>query len=237
MLVLPVTNRKDTELEQPLAADTYSGLLQFETAEAYATVELTGSAGKWVSTWYCSVSSEDDYGNVELSVVGHLQLPVFGESRADAVRRCGFIAEEIISAMTYGAEGAGTGTGLVGGGGAGKGKHCRAHLQYWSEELGVVAENAKTERIVLLYCLAVDFGVNAPASLVADVEVLPSVRMVHDRIAYARRIGLLDSYGKGRVRFPADLVGVEPESERGTREENEEREQEIIERVLRNSGL
>jgi hypothetical protein len=130
-----------------------------------------------------------------LQVVGYLRLPVYGESRDLASRRIHFIYEDVLKGLASWSGGVGD-TG-AGGDVAGARKHCKAHLQTWGDYL---SSANKTEHTSALYQFAVEFGVNNPAALIAEVEVLSSVRTVHDRIAYARRIGLLDSYGKGRIK-------------------------------------
>lgn len=179
--------------------ETYSGLYEFFEGHLYATVELKDIGDGWVSEWWVSRNIGGTYG-VEL--LGYFRIPVFGELKEDAKRRLGFIYEDVVN---FAASIAG-GVGSVGAGGdvATARKHAKAHMQVWSD---TVPNVKKTEHTVILYQLAVDFGVNNPAALIAEVEVLPSVRTVHDRLAHARRIGLLDSYGKGRTQRGGDSSG------------------------------
>ena len=134
-------------------------------------------------------------GTYELQLLGVLRLPVYGKDKDEASRRIRFIYEDVVNSIASWSGG----VGFVGAGGdvVSARKHCKSHLQVWGDELS--AAN-KTEHTAALYSFAVEFGVNNPAALIAEVEVLPSVRTVHDRIAYARRIGILDSYGKGRIK-------------------------------------
>jgi hypothetical protein len=172
--------------------ETVSGLYEFLEGDLYATVELRDTGDGWVSEWWIS---RNVLGTYELLVVGYLRLPVYGEDLKAATRRIHFIYEEVLNSFaTWSGGVADTG---AGGDVISARKHCRAHLQKWGEDL---SEANKTEHTAALYSFAVEFGVNNPAALIAEVEVLPSVRTVHDRIAYARRIGLLDSYGKGRIK-------------------------------------
>jgi hypothetical protein len=56
-----------------------------------------------------------------------------------------------------------------------------------------------TARTAVLYTFALQFNINNPAALIASGEGLSSVRTIHDRLAHARRIGLLESPGKGKM--------------------------------------
>ena len=172
--------------------ETVSGLYEFFEGDLYATVELSDTGDGFVSEWWVS---RNVLGTYELQVVGYLRLPVYGESRDLASRRIHFIYEDVVKGLASWSGGVGD-TG-AGGDVAGARKHCKAHLQTWGDYL---SSANKTEHTSALYQFAVEFGVNNPAALIAEVEVLSSVRTVHDRIAYARRIGLLDSYGKGRIK-------------------------------------
>ena len=171
--------------------ETVSGLYEFLEGDLYATVELTDSGEGWVSEWWVSRKFDSDLG---VQLIGYIRLPVFGETREDAVRRIGFIYEDVVNL----ARDVSGGSGSVGAGNDVKRTraHAKAHLQYWLDMgLGIT----KTEQTSVMYALAVDFGMNNPAALIAEVEVV-GVRAVHERIAYARRIGLLSSHGRGRVR-------------------------------------
>lgn len=173
-------------------SETYSGLYEFFHGDMYATVELKDIGDGWVSEWWVSRNLSEDLG-VEL--LGYVRVPVFGDLKDDAKRRLGFIYEDIMGFVAgiaggYGSVGAGNDVSTAR-------KHAKAHMQVWSD---VIPNVKRTEHTVVLYQLAVDFGVNNPAALIAEVEVLPSVRTVHDRLAHARRIGLLDSYGRGKIR-------------------------------------
>jgi hypothetical protein len=68
------------------------------------------------------------------------------------------------------------------------------------EHIDNLSVTTRVERTVILYELALQFNINNPAALIAQIETLPSVRTIHDRLAHARRIGLLDSPGKGNRR-------------------------------------
>lgn len=194
--------------------ETYSGLYEFFTEDLYATVELKENGEGWISEWWISRNLIGDLG---VQLLGCLKLPVFGETKDDAERRIGFVYDEV---MKFARDIAG-GYGSVGAGSDVKNsrKHCKAHLQVW-RDVNTHSHN-KTELTAALYSLAIDFGVNNPAALIAEVEVV-GVRAVHERLAYARRIGLLDSYGKGRTK-PAldnDSVDVIESNKEGSSLEN-----------------
>ena len=212
---------------------TVSGLHEFMRSPLYATVELKNTGDGFVSEWWIS---RNEPGSYELQVLGYLRLPVFGETEEAATRRIGFIYGnifELLEAVIGGVADTGAGGDVVS-----ARRHCKAHLQWWSD---VITPGSRTEHTASLYSLAVEFGVNNPAALIAEVQVLPSVRTVHDRIAYARRIGILDSHGKGRIK-----VSVESESESESEDvglfhypaelSSPERSKEIMDRILRHSG-
>lgn len=169
--------------------ETYSGLYEFFEGNLYATVDVVDRGDGWITSWLVSRNLRNNLG-VEL--LGRFVFPVWGETKADAVRRTGFIYEAVVN---FASDVAG-GEGLVGNGGdvADARRHCKAHLQYWLDVIG----GTKTSRTADLYLLAIAFGVSNPCALIAEVEVV-GVKTIHDRINHARRIGLLDSYGRGRT--------------------------------------
>jgi hypothetical protein len=189
--------------------ETYSGLYEYFEGDLYATVDVIDKGDGWVSTWLISRNLRNNLG-VEL--LGRFVFPVWGETKVDAVRRTGFIYESVVN---FAAEVSG-GEGLVGNGGdvVSARRHCKAHLQYWQDIVG----GTKTSRTADLYLLAIAFGVNNPAALIAEVEVLDSVRTVHDRLAHARRIGLLDSHGRGRTQRGGDSSGEDGFGSEGSQE-------------------
>lgn len=168
--------------------ETYSGLYEFFKGPLYATVDVRRCGEGWTSEWWISRNLGDQLG---VKLLGRFIIPVWGEDKDEAVRRCGFIYEDV---MTLAKDVSG-GDGGVGNGGdvATARLHCKAHLQVWSDLL----VGTRTTRTADMYLFALAFEVNNPAALIAEVEVLDSVRTVHDRLAYARRLGLLDSPGKG----------------------------------------
>lgn len=210
------------------SSETYSGFLEYYFGDLYATVELQDTGDGWVSEWWISRNVPESY---ELMVLGYLRIPVFGEDKDGAYRRISFIYEDVMNSLSSWSGG----VGFVGAGGdvVSARRHCKAHLQLWGD---VLSAANKTEHTAALYSFAVEFGVNNPAALIAEVEVV-GVRAVHDRIAYARRIGLLDSYGKGRIKVGVpseeDIYRDMAEDEEFMSEENEERRSQVLRRILR----
>lgn len=202
----------------------------------YATVELSKSGDGYLAEVFCSRIFRESY---ELQLLGYVRIPVFGDDLSSAVRRISFIYEDVLESIASWSGG----VGLTGSGGnvVAARKHCKAHLQTWGEEL-VSAD--KTKYTAALYSFAVECGVNNPAALIAEVEVV-GVRSIHDRIAYARRIGLLDSYGKGRIKGSNDNAEDKDTSSAeqelweedglyGTEEDiSEQRKRELLDRILR----
>ena len=214
-------------------SETVSSLYEFFHKDMYATVELRDTGDGWVSEWWLSRNVSGTY---ELQLLGYLRLPVYGEDKKMACRRIQFIYEDVMNSIASWSGGvADTG---AGGDVISARKHCKAHLQTWGDQL---SEIKKTEHTATLYSFAVEFGVNNPAALIAEVEVV-GVRAIHDRIAYARRIGLLDSYGKGRIKGSndnAEDTGTEQEvwdedGLYGAEEDiSEQRKRELLDRILR----
>lgn len=171
--------------------ELYSGLYEFMEGYLYATVEVVKSGEGWITEWWVSRKFEEDLG---VTVIGYFRLPMFGETKDDVRRRIGFVYEDIVNL----ARDISGGVGSVGANGDVKRAraHAKAHLQYWLD-MGIGL--TKTERTASMYSLALDFGLSDPAALIAEVEVV-GVRAIHERLAYARRTELLDSYGRGRVR-------------------------------------
>lgn len=210
-------------------SETYSGLYEFFHGELYATVELHNTSDGWVSEWWVSRNVSESY---ELIVLGYLRIPVYGEDKDAAYRRISFIYEDVLDSIASWSGGVGS----VGSGGdvVSARKHCKSHLQMWGEFLS--AAN-KTEHTAALYSFAVEFGVNNPAALIAEVEVV-GVRSVHDRIAYARKIGILDSYGKGRIKS-SNGDNKDTNEEEYLWEEDDttpDRRDEILRRIFRHAG-
>jgi hypothetical protein len=181
--------------------ETVSGLFEYFHNNMYSTVELVKSGDGYVSTWYVSRTLGNNLG-VEL--IGRLVIPVWGAEHEDAVRRLGFISDSVVEFLS----GAASGLGEIGNGGdvVSARRHCKAHIQVWIDVIGNVGgEGIKSKTAVTadLYLLAVNFGVNNPAALIAEVEVV-GVKAIHDRLNHARRLGLLVSYGKGRIKNEQD---------------------------------
>lgn len=164
-------------------------LLEFRDERSYASVRIQKLDNGLSSEWWVSSNSGED-----LQLGGCVSIPLFGETVEDGERRCRLIADEVLEFMSW-----------AGGGEAGVGgsadeyrrAHCRNHLAEWSERMYSGSRTAKTAD---LYLLATQFNINNPAALIASVEGLQSVRTVHERLAHARRVGLLDSPGKGNIR-------------------------------------
>lgn len=184
--------------------ELYSGLYEFMEGYLYATVEVTKSGEGWITEWFISRKFDDDLG---VTVIGYFRLPMFGEEEDDVKRRIGFIYEDVVNL----ARDVSGGSGSVGAGNDVKRArvHAKAHMQYWLD-MGIGM--TKTEQTAVMYALGVDFGVNNPAALIAEVEVV-GVRAIHERLAYARRIGLLSSHGRGRVRKAEEEAEVDVEIE------------------------
>ncbi|MGL4998178.1 MAG: hypothetical protein ACRC5T_04355 [Cetobacterium sp.] len=166
-------------------------LLKFEHRKDFATVDIQKLDLGLSSEWWVSHNLGHD---IRLS--GSLRIPLMGLDVLDGERRAGFIAGEVMEAVSYfGAHGD---AGVGGPADVRRRAHCRDHLAYQID--GLDPRMTATDRTAALYRFAIQFNVTNPAALIAQIEGLDSVRTVHDRLAYARKIGLLDSPGKGKIR-------------------------------------
>jgi hypothetical protein len=164
-------------------------LLQFRDGRGYATVQLHKTDTGIDSEWWVSHNS-----SIDIQVCGYFRIPLFGADLDEGARRAKFIAKEVIEFASYASGG---GAGVGGASDEDRRAHCRQHLLDQSEYLAAMTV---TEKTATLYRLATQFNINNPAALIASVEGLSSVRTVHDRLAHARRLGLLDSPGKGNTK-------------------------------------
>jgi len=164
-------------------------LLEFRTERGYASVRVQKLDNGLTSEWWVSHNS-----GTEIRVGACLNIPLFGETLSDGERRCRLMAEEVIDFASWAGGG---GAGVAGSSDEYRRAHAKKHLLEQKDFLGAMSA---TEYTAVLYSFALQFNINNPAALIAQVEVLPSVRTIHDRLAHARRKGLLDSPGKGNKR-------------------------------------
>ena len=162
--------------------------MEYTKGRDYASIRLLKTATGWASEWIVS----RNYGDY-IRVLGLFEIPVFGEEYLDAERRCRLMADEVLDFASWAG---GVESGLLSAGDEYRRAHCRNHLFTHVEGLGRMSV---TERTAVLYTFALQFNINNPAALIASVEGLSSVRTIHDRLAHARRIGLLESPGKGKM--------------------------------------
>lgn len=166
-------------------------LSHYAAGKDFATVNIIKLDSGLTSEWWVSHNLGHD---IRLS--GTLNIPLIGATLEDGHKRAGFIATEIMEFVSY--VGAAGEAGIGGTANSARRAHCRDHLHTQMNAL-TPGLNA-TEKTVALYQFAKQFNVSNPAALIAQVEGLDTVRTVHDRLAYARRIGLLNSPGQGRTR-------------------------------------
>lgn len=166
-------------------------LLEFNDGATHSTVRVQKLDSGYSTEWWVSRR----YGE-EIQVKGCAQIPVYAESAGDVERRCRLIANEVMDFVAW----AGTGVaGVPGQSDEYRRAHAKYHLAEHMDHLDALGFNL-TERTAMLYMFALQFNINNPAALIASVEGLSSVRTIHDRLAHARRLGLLDSPGKGNRR-------------------------------------
>lgn len=166
-------------------------LLKFRSEGVFASVKVIPLDYGTCSEWWVSHNSG---GN--LLVIGNFMIPILADRVADAERKCAMLADGVMEFAVW------SGNGLAGVPGSSDGDrrgHCLVHLQEHFEVLER-AGGVAVERTCALYRLALGFNINNPAALIAQAEGLGSVKTVHERLAYGRRLGLLNSPGKGRRR-------------------------------------
>lgn len=164
-------------------------LLEFRNGRDYATVRVQKLDSGWSSEWWVSHNSSED-----IRVSACLSIPLFGDTKADAERRCRLIANEVMEFASWAGGGI---AGVAGPSDEYRRAHCKYHL---IEQRDFLPAMTLTEQTAVLYMFALQFNINNPAALIAGVEGISSVRTIHDRLAHARRTGLLDSPGKGNRR-------------------------------------
>jgi len=159
--------------------------------DLFITIELEKFDGEWRSDWWFSRKFGTEF---LVSVVGQLRVPIFGATEEEARRRIGLlIAGDDVPEFIIWASGGGGGP-LLGG----NSKIAFRHLAHWLV-VGKAEGYNKTETTAGLYALAVEFGLNNPALLVAQADGVRA-RAVHERVAYARKTGIMESYGRGKVK-------------------------------------
>lgn len=187
-------------------------LLEFSFEGKYATVRIVKLDSGLCSEWWISHNLD---GN--LHVAGSFMIPVMGSTVEDAERRCALIAQEVVDFAVWAGNGE---SGVPGASDESRRAHCLAHLRNYAGsstwEGGVVASRTASRKVdttVELYRLALGFNINNPATLIAQAEGLGSVKTVHERLNYGRRLGLLDSPGKGSRRSKKDSVVLDSDYE------------------------
>lgn len=162
-------------------------VLSFKVDNYVATVLLSVTPREGTaSDWWVSVSNGQ-----YLRVIAHLNLVLHGASPADAKRRAMLIAPGVVEfvSTTWGGERS-PGDKLT------DLRHAELHMSLHAEALEDLSEYEKT---VSLYELLGGFKISNPAVVIADHLGVKSVRTIHDRIARARKDGLLTAYGRGKA--------------------------------------
>jgi len=166
-------------------------LLAFTHLDTFATVRIFKLDQGLVTEWWVSHNL-----NGNLHVVGHFMIPTLGFHVEDAEKRCALIAQDLMEFASWAGNGE---AGIPGTSDEYRRAHCLKHILKHQEGVGVGVET-KAHKTVALYRLAVEFNINNPASLIAQAEGLESARTVHERLSYGRRLGILESPGKGSRR-------------------------------------
>lgn len=179
-------------------------LLEYHLGDSFATVRVIPLDSGNCTEWWISHNSE---GN--LHVTGNFMIPVLGSTVVDVERRCSLIAQGVVEFAIWVGNGE---SGVPGASDEARRAHCLAHLREHASRFGG-SGNRKVDTTVELYRLALGFNINNPASLIAQAEGLGSVKTVHERLNYGRRLGLLDSPGKGSRRSKKSYVVLDSDYE------------------------
>lgn len=162
-------------------------VLKFKYGSYAATVSYTVT-GRGASTeWWFSTLAGD-----RISLIGHGDLSLYGYTDVGVERRIAAIAKDLVdvASSVWG------GTFLYAGAVRETTEaHARAHMDIWEDDLSWTSEFGRT---IAFYELLAQFKLTNPAVIIASQLGVESVRTVHDRIARARKDGLLESYGQGK---------------------------------------
>lgn len=125
-------------------------------------------------------------------VVLHMTLPVLGVIEGEAARSAGHVVRSMgdIVPTLWSGEGVASEE-------APSSHHVEAHLKYHGDHLAELGLS-ELEETAAMYRLLSDFRVKNPARRIATYLGEESVRSVHERVADARREGLIPKYGKGK---------------------------------------
>lgn len=176
-------------------------LLKFWGERTFATARVLTLDSGFSSEWW--VSHKFD-GNIY--VAGYFVIPLLSSDLEGAEIRCALMADSVMEFAQW----AGLGeSGVPGISDDFRRAHCLEHLREFEGRVGDV----KVEKTVTLYRLALGFNINNPAALIAQAEGLGSVKTVHERLNYGRRLGLLDSPGKGSRRSKKNSVVLDSDYE------------------------
>lgn len=165
-----------------------SELLFLREDDAVITAEVVPSGDGFVADTWVSLL----YRNGPVAVA-HLTLAVLGDNEAWASQRTRFILSDILQMSLKLAGGYGAphveGSAPV--------EHAQLHMEQHYRRIEELFETP-LEETVALYELLSSFHIHNPAVLIAEQMGVKSVRTVHDRLATARKQGLLTTYGRGR---------------------------------------
>jgi len=127
-----------------------------------------------------------------LVVVGHVNIPIYGNTLSLASSSAGRMAEAVIDFLEHNSNGDGPP-----GGKPDDPQHYYEHLEAYRDR---VESSGLTvaEQTVVYYQFLSEFHAPNPAVVIAQHQGIGSVRTVHDRVARARATGYLESYGRGR---------------------------------------
>lgn len=167
-------------------------LLKFRSEGVFASVKVIPLESGTCSEWWVSHNFDSN-----LRVIGNFLIPILGYTVAEAEQRCGHIAQGVVEFAVWSGNGV---SGVPGSSDEGRRAHCLSHLMEHYETLERSGVSGAVEKTCALYLLALGFNINNPAALIAQAEGLSSVKTVHERLAYGRKLGLLNSPGKGKRR-------------------------------------
>lgn len=149
------------------------------------SVSVFESGDGYTSDWWVSTKVSDF-----LRVVGHLSIPVYGANRERAFNAARNLAPQVAGFIESSWDGSGHVLDRPI-----HPEHVKAHMESHDSHISSYSEFEKT---IMLYGLLSEFRVHNPAVVLKEHLGVNSVRTVHDRIARARREGLIDKLGQGR---------------------------------------
>lgn len=163
-----------------------TSIYSYEGADAFITGEAVKSGDGYVSEWWVSTSTRG-YARV----IGQMSIPIYGTNQAQADARLEMLAPEVekMFSRSWG------GDAVTLGRRPRNVEHIELHVAHY---VPFVVLWSDLDQVAALYELLSGFRVKNPSPIIARGLDVASVRTIHDRIARARKLGIISKFGRGR---------------------------------------